>query len=139
MSRPNHTSGARSTLHWLPPGTTKLTTSTTALSPGTVVRVRIRFTSGTGSKIRPALVLTGTEYHDSRRDAIVLPLTSNRAVFYPADYDLADWQSAGLPVASKVKCSPETIERSSIAGIFGQVSANDLARIREGLRAVPGL
>ena len=115
------------------------TPSSTTYSPGDLVKVRIRFTAGASTKTRPAVILSDTAYHASRRDALVMPVSTKRADMYHGDHDLADWKSAGLPAPSKAKCTLDTIDRATIKGTYGKLSDADFAHVKANLRSVLGL
>lgn len=113
--------------------------SSTRYSPGDVVSVRIRFTGGVGVKIRPAVVLSNQQYHASRADAVVVALTTKMQNYYFGDYDIIDWQQAGLPRPSRAKGVIQTIERVTISGLYGRLSAGDLDNLRDCVRRILGL
>jgi mRNA interferase MazF len=68
-------------------------------SPGDVVMVD--FPGATGTKRRPAVVVSSNVYHSERPDLILGILTTNLASA-PAspDYALRDWSAAGLHAPS---------------------------------------
>ncbi|MHB8375344.1 MAG: type II toxin-antitoxin system PemK/MazF family toxin [Dehalococcoidia bacterium] len=101
--------------------------------------MRIRFSGGVGYKTRPAVILSGAAYHASRADAVVVALTTKMQHAYFGDYDLIDWQHAGLPKPSRAKGVIQTIERVTIAGQYGSLSASDLDNLKECIRQILGL
>jgi mRNA-degrading endonuclease toxin of MazEF toxin-antitoxin module len=115
------------------------TPSTIKFEPGAVVRVNIRFTSGTGVKQRPAVVLTAKPYHDSRTDAIVVAVTGSVQVGYHGDCDIFDWKTAGLAKKSKAKGVLQTIDRTSVDYQYGQLTTADLQRVQDSVRLVLNL
>lgn len=112
------------------------TPSSIPCDPGAVVITRIRFAEGTETKKRPAVVLTDSSYHDSRADAIVVALSTQRGAVYYGDCDLHDWREAGLPRPTKAKGVIQTIERSTIERRLGALSSSDLDRVKEGVRLI---
>ena len=114
-------------------------TSTTLYKPGNVVMVRIRFTAGDHTKRRPAVILTDDNYHGSRADAIVVALSSKTADSYYGDYELVDWQTAGLPQPTKAKGVIATIDRNIIEQILGTLSKHDFTNLKKCLRDMLGL
>ena len=110
--------------------------SSTGYDPGTVVAVRIRFSDGEGVKRRPAVIMSGDDYHASRADAVVVALTTNMRGSYFGDCDLTDWQSAGLPRPSKAKGVIHTIEHAMIEREYGKLAASDLARVKDSIRRI---
>lgn len=113
--------------------------SSTHYEPGTVVAVRIRFSNGVGIKRRPAVVLSNVQYHASRADAIIVPLTTQMHTDYYGDCDILDWQAAGLPQASRSKGVLQTIERGTIEKEYGTLTFTDFGRLQESIRQILGL
>ncbi len=101
-----------------------------------MVAVNYQYTSGIGSKRRPAIVVSSGGYHASKADAVVVPLTTQMNHTYFGDYDLADWAAAGLSQKSRAKGVIATIERSSIERIVGKLSLRDLDGIKSSLRRI---
>jgi mRNA interferase MazF len=62
-----------------------------------VVLVAYPFSDRTGSKVRPAVIVSGP--HRSR-DLFVVPLTSRADRLVEGEFSLAEWQNAGLNMAS---------------------------------------
>lgn len=114
-------------------------TSTTLYEPGNVVMVKIKFTAGEQTKRRPAVILTDDNYHNSRADAIVVALSSRTADSYYGDYELSDWQAAGLPQPTKAKGVIATIDRDTIDQTRGTLSKNDFTNLKKCLRDILGL
>ncbi len=76
-------------------------------------------------------------HQQSKADVVIVPLTTQMHSNYLGNYDLLDWQSAGLPQASRVKAgSIDTIELSDVRKVAGTLSARDLAGVKAALRAV---
>jgi len=100
------------------------------------VAVRVRFSDGVGGKRRPAVVVSCAAYHESRLDAVIVPLTTQLKSRYFGDYDLLDWVAAGLPLPSRAKGVIQTIDRTTIDKSYGRLSARDLAEVRRGLAEI---
>jgi mRNA interferase MazF len=72
-----------------------------------VVLLRYPFNDGGGAKIRPALVISGNEYHNVGQDALFILLTSN--VERRAEYDVLietnhpEFMQTGLIKASAIR------------------------------------
>ena len=77
--------------------------------------------------------------HESRADALIVPLTSRAGAQRFGDHLLLDWAAAGLPRASMAKGVVETVERSTFGPVLGTLTARDLAAIEHSLRDVLGL
>jgi mRNA interferase MazF len=69
-------------------------------SKNDIVLVRYPFSEMTGSKVRPAIMLSSPHISD---DYLLAPITSKINNLYPAEFVLANWSSAGLNVPSAVK------------------------------------
>ncbi|WP_404790869.1 type II toxin-antitoxin system PemK/MazF family toxin [Altericista sp. CCNU0014] len=67
-------------------------------NPGDIVTVD--FPGVTGTKRRPAVVLSSKTYHAARPDTIVGLITTRTSGLGATDYELQDWATAGLRVAS---------------------------------------
>lgn len=64
---------------------------------GDVVLVAMDFTNRSGSKVRPALVVSVEEYNGESPDVLIASITSNRnAVDHPGDLWLQNWEAANL-------------------------------------------
>ncbi len=93
---------------------------------GEVFICQFPFTSGTGSKIRPALVL-----FDLQQDAVICRITSvsrNGTL----DVTLSDWQAAGLLKPSVVRLDRiVTAEKTIFLRRLGVLSDTDLEAVRD--------
>ena len=114
---------------------------TTPFDPGTVVLVRFPFTDLTGTKQRPALVLSSRGHQRSPRDVIVAGISGHR-VDSPGSFDhvVADWEHAGLLMPSVVRCGKlVTLERALIRRALGELTQNDLDGVRKRVSAALSL
>jgi mRNA interferase MazF len=92
---------------------------------GEVFICQFPFTSGTASKIRPALVL-----FDLQQDALICRITSASRTG-PLDVTLNDWQAAGLLKPSVARLDRlVTAEKTVFLRRLGILSATDLAAVR---------
>lgn len=108
---------------------------TSRFSFGDVVLVPFPFTDQSGTKKRPAVVISGSNYNAGRRDIVIMAITSQ--VRTPLDFGeamVADWQAAGLIKASVFKPVFATIERTLVVRTMGQLSAADAKTLREIVR-----
>ncbi len=80
-------------------------------SKGEIVLVRYPFSDLSGSKVRPAIIVSPR--HTSQ-DLFVIPLTSHTARLLTGEFVLGEWKTSGLNVASAVKRSLFTIHESLI-------------------------
>ncbi len=106
------------------------------LEPGDVVT--IDFPGVTGTKRRPAVVLSSETYHRNRPGLIVGLITSQTtAAIGPTDYLLLDWSAAGLRVPSAFRSFLTTLPPSARPVKIGKLSQRDwsavLARVKTAL------
>lgn len=97
-----------------------------------VVLVAYPFSDRTGSKVRPAVIVSGP--HRSR-DLFVVPLTSRADRLVEGEFSLAEWKNAGLNMASVVKRGLFTVHESFILKRVGTLATMDTSQINESLRA----
>jgi mRNA interferase MazF len=86
----------------------------------------IEFPGIVQTKRRPAVVLSSSLYHSTRPDVIVGLITSqtNKANA-PSDYQIVDWQNAGLRVPSAFRAFIVTLPQASVFSTIGTLSASD--------------
>lgn len=110
-----------------------------AYSFGDVVLVPFPFTDQSGGKKRPAVIVSSSSYNSSRRDLVIMAITSQ--VRLPLGFGesiLTDWQGAGLIKPSVLKPVFTTIEQGLVVRTLGALVANDLHRLRETISQVIG-
>ena len=105
-------------------------------SKSDVVLVRYPFSDLSGSKIRPAVVVSA---HHISKDIIIVPLTSKTSPLLAGEFVLADWSQVGLNVESAVKRGVYTVHESLVAQTLGQLSDRDAAKVEASLRDWLGL
>ena len=117
--------------------------STTTYRHGQVVVVNVPFTGQTGSKPRPALVVSVEAFHQKLLDVIVCPISSQPRYYRkpgPGDHPLKHWKAVGLRHASTARISNLlAVEKKLIKRALGALHAEDLARNAHGLREAFGL
>ena len=117
--------------------------STTTYRRGQVVVVNVPFTAQTGSKPRPALVVSVEAFHKKLPDVIVCPVSSQPRYFQrpgPGDVPLEQWKAVGLRYPSTVRIANLlAVEKRLVKRVLGKVSTQDLARVQEGLVEALGL
>jgi mRNA interferase MazF len=113
---------------------------------GDVVLVPVPFTSGTGGKIRPALVVQADFNNRRLTDTIVALITSttHRAGREPTQLliDLAtpDGKQSGLLNTSAVKCEHlATLEQGLIIRVIGHLPPSLMAQVDACLKAAMAL
>jgi mRNA interferase MazF len=96
-------------------------------SPGDVVIVPFPFTDRRVTKRRPALVCSTAAFNGTSRHADLAMNTSATHLTWPGDDQIADLESAGLPVASVVRWKLFTLDASFIVRRAGALSPPDRA------------
>jgi len=100
---------------------------------GDIVLVEFAFSEGTGSKKRPALIVSSDRYHKRRQEVILAAITSNIQRVLFADTKIAEWKEAGLLYASLVTGIIRTVKGSVIIKKLGVLLDSDLKRVEENL------
>lgn len=104
----------------------------TLYEPGDVVLVAFPFTSGPGSKVRPALVILDT----GDLDVVVTRITTQSASS-PFDVALADWRGAGLLAPSSLRLHKlATLAKADIQRKLGRLQATDRQTVTAGSRRI---
>lgn len=107
----------------------------TIYSRGDVVLVPIEFTDKSGSKPRPAVIVSSDEYNQSSPDLLIASLTGNlNAVHHTGDRPLEHWQEAGLYKPSLLQMKIATIEPCLIQLQLGSLTQNDLVALDRALK-----
>jgi mRNA interferase MazF len=105
-----------------------------------VVRVPFPFTDREATKNRPALVLSDPEaFNVPAGHSVMAMITSAANPAWPVDCPITDLSTAGLPAPSKVRFKLFTLDHRLVRGRLGRLSANDEARVRQGLASLLGL
>jgi mRNA interferase MazF len=104
-----------------------------------VVLVPFPFTDQSATKQRPGVIVSSLAYHRTRRDLILMPITSQvRGSSEFGEVILEDWQSAGLLKPSAVKPVLATFERTLVRKTLGRLSTRDQQRLRESIESLFG-
>lgn len=110
-----------------------------AHSFGDVVLVPFPFTDQSGAKKRPAVIVSSSGYNASRRDLVIMAITSQmRTPLGFGEALVADWQTAGLIKPSVLKPVVTTIEQGLVVRTIGALSAADLRSLRETIAQIIG-
>ena len=101
----------------------------TIYKQGDVLLVPYPFTDQSGTKQRPAVVLSGAAYNQSHPDLILAPITSQ--ITYTDDEIIVDdWRTAGLLKPSSVKPLLSSFEAGLVKRKLGKLSSADIEQIR---------
>ena len=98
---------------------------------GDVVLVPFPFTDQSGTKKRPAVVVSTHSYNASRRDIVIMAITSQvRTPLSFGEAMVGDWQGAGLVKESVFKPVFTTIEQGLVVRTLGRLVAADTTALR---------
>jgi mRNA interferase MazF len=107
---------------------------------GDVVLVPIGFTDQSGSKRRPAEIVSSDQYNTQSPDVMIASITGNLlAIRHPGDHLLNHWQEAGLLRPSLVQAKIATVETLLVERKLGTLSRDDVIELDRGLREALGL
>jgi mRNA interferase MazF len=113
--------------------------TTSRFSFGDVVLVPFPFTDQSGTKKRPAVVVSSSGYNANRRDIVIMAITSQvRTPLGFGEAMVGDWQGAGLIKESVLKPVFTTIEQHLVIRVMGHLSAADIKTLREVVGDVIG-
>jgi mRNA interferase MazF len=82
-------------------------------------------------KVRPAVVVSAL--HTSE-DIFIVPLTSKTSSLLAGEFLLADWNKAGLNVATAVKRGIYTVNKNLVIKRVGKLSNSDCKTLESSLR-----
>ena len=111
--------------------------ATLAYRFGEILLVPFPFTDQTGSKKRPAVIVSSSAYNTARRDLIIMAVTSQlrpSAMF--GEVFVRDWQTAKLLKPSAIKPVITTIEQPLVIRRLGAHSAHDQEALRNAIIAI---
>jgi mRNA interferase MazF len=104
----------------------------TLYDSGDVVLINFPFTSGTGSKHRPALVVLDA----GDMDLVVARITTQSAGT-PFDVAVSSWQAAGLLGPSNVRLHKlATLLKSDVHRKLGRLNSSDQRKIADDLQQI---
>ena len=106
---------------------------------GGIVLVPFPFTDQSGSKKRPAVIVSSATYNKARRDVVIMPATSQlkpSGTF--GEVIVQDWQAASLLKPSAIKPVFATIEQTLILKRLGQLSSSDQSALRVVITEIIG-
>lgn len=106
---------------------------------GDVVLVPFPFTDQSGTKKRPAVIVSSARYSASRRDIVIMAVTGQgRTPLAFGEALVADWQAAGLVKPSVLKPVFTTIEQGLVVRAMGRLAAADAKTLRDVIGNVIG-
>jgi PemK-like, MazF-like toxin of type II toxin-antitoxin system len=107
---------------------------------GDVILIQFPFSSASGQKDRPAIVLSTDLYHDQWDELLVLAVTSRSPkTMRPTDCAITDWRAAGLQYPSWIRSHLATVHRQLVINKLGVLVSADMQAVESCLRVAPGL
>jgi mRNA interferase MazF len=111
----------------------------TSYNFGDVVLVPFPFTDQTGTKKRPAVVISSATYNSARLDLILMAITSQlKTVMAVGEVAVDDWQKAGLLKPSVIKPVLTTVEKRLVLRRVGQLEQADKISLQQTLSLILG-
>jgi mRNA interferase MazF len=109
----------------------------TSYSFGDVVVVPVIFSDQSGSKKRPAVVVSSAAYHQGRSDVILMAVTSQvRASGRIGEIPVSGWKEAGLLKPSVLKPLLFTLDRALFLRRLGRLEKSDRRSLRRVLAEI---
>lgn len=108
-------------------------------SRGDVVLIKFIFADESGIKLRPAVVVSSSDYHQWRQEAIIAAIPSQIDRLPIGDYLIGEWKKAGLLFPSVATGIIRTIKQDMIDGKLGMLSVTDMRAIVGKLRTTLSL
>jgi mRNA interferase MazF len=112
---------------------------TTNYNFGDVVLVPFPFTDQTGTKKRPAVIVSSATYNNARRDLLLMAITSrlkSTAAF--GEVIVVEWKQARLLKPSVIKPVLTTIEKGLVLRTLGRLELTDLHALQAMLQLILG-
>ena len=94
------------------------------------------FSEGTGTKRRPAVLISSNAYQRGRQEVIAAAVTSNTDRMLAGDFLLSDWGEAGLLFPSVATGVIRTIKQGMISQTLGSLSYRDMAALDQCLKLI---
>lgn len=104
-----------------------------------IVLVDFGFSEETGSKKRPALIISSEDYHQSRHEVIVMAITSNIKRTLVGDTRIDEWKTAGLLYPSLAAGIIRTIKYTMVVRKLGVLTQRDFQKVRNSIERAMGL
>lgn len=112
---------------------------TTVYNFGDVVLVPFPFTDQSGTKKRPAVIVSSAVYNSVRPDLVLMAITGQaRGAGNIGETKVVEWKKAGLLKASVIKPILTTIEKKLVINRLGRLEAADRTSLENALRIILG-
>jgi mRNA interferase MazF len=106
---------------------------------GSIVLITFPFTDQSGSKHRPAVVISSKAYQQAKPDVILMAVTSQvQAKPSLGEAIIEEWQAAGLLKPSIIKPVIFTAEKGLIRKVLGQLEEGDKRQLRQSFQVIVG-
>ncbi len=101
---------------------------------GSIILVDLTFSDQKQTRLRPALVISTTNYNRLSRDVIVLKIASKKPKFFFVSLDPSDLSSGKLDVQSYVQIDAiHSLEKSIIRDVIGTITHDRMLEIYKDL------
>lgn len=100
--------------------------------------MEIPFTDGSGSKRRPAAVVSSSDHLRAGADVIVVPITSINQRGRFGTVPVGDWRSSGLAMESWIKGVLATVERRRLIRRLGHLDTSTEGALRTAVHGLIG-
>jgi mRNA interferase MazF len=106
---------------------------------GDIVLVPFPFTDQTSSKKRPAVIISSSSYHQRKQDLIIMAITSQLHLAHSSiEYEIQNWQNAGLLNPSIIKSVVTTLDQSLVLKKLGKLSGVDQKALKKLINTILG-
>lgn len=105
-------------------------------SKNEIILVRYPFSDLSGSKVRPAVVISAPHVSN---DVIIVPLTSRISSLLLGEFVLNHWKEAGLNIPTAAKRGIFTVKENLVIKIVGKLESPDSKKLEKSLRLWLGL
>jgi len=106
----------------------------TEYSRGDIVLVNFVFSDETGTRRRPAAIVSSDAYHQGRQEVIIAAVTSRTDRILIGDHHIRDWEGTGLLFPSVVTGVIRTIKQGMISRKLGIMPRADMEAVDGNLR-----
>ena len=97
---------------------------------GDIILIPFPFTNHQAEKKRPAVIINSNDYQSERPDVILMPITSQIKAISYGEFQMKNWQVAGLLKPSIIKPVIATLENKLILKILGELDQADQNSLR---------
>jgi mRNA interferase MazF len=111
---------------------------TTSYEFGDVLLVPFPFTDQSGSKKRPAVVVSSPTLHRETADLILIVVTTQTRPSSSLEVEITAWQGAGLLHSSVIKPVIFSIERRLVHKRIGKLHSTDRSAHKNAIAAILG-